>query len=102
MGLEKKIRLRRTARPTFRVLRSMRRLRGTALDPFGYAKVRRTERALVDEYLDSMDQALQALIPTTQQAVAAIAGLPDMVRGYEDIKLENVQRFRDEVRALGF
>jgi hypothetical protein len=31
-----------------------------------------------------------------------LAGLPDVIRGYEEIKLRNVQRFRDEVRALGF
>jgi hypothetical protein len=31
-----------------------------------------------------------------------LAELPDLIRGYEDIKLHNVQRFRDEVRALGF
>jgi indolepyruvate ferredoxin oxidoreductase len=34
--------------------------------------------------------------------VAELAGLPDLVRGYEDIKLEGVARFREraaEVRA---
>ena len=30
-----------------------------------------------------------------------IARLPDLVRGYEDVKLRNVQRFREEARALG-
>jgi indolepyruvate ferredoxin oxidoreductase len=95
IGLDHKVKLRRTARPTFKALRSMRRLRGKAIDPFGYAKVRRVERALVDEYAGIVDQAMQALTPDTQEAVAAIAGLPDMIRGYEDIKLENVSRFRE-------
>jgi hypothetical protein len=31
-----------------------------------------------------------------------LATLPDLIRGYESIKLGNVQRFRDAVRALGF
>jgi len=31
-----------------------------------------------------------------------LANLPDVIRGYEDIKLRNVQKFRAEVRALGF
>jgi len=31
-----------------------------------------------------------------------LARLPDLIRGYEDIKLANVRRFREEVRALGF
>jgi hypothetical protein len=29
-----------------------------------------------------------------------MANLPDVIRGYEDIKLGNVRRYRDEVRAL--
>jgi len=31
-----------------------------------------------------------------------LANLPDLIRGYEEIKLANVRRFREEVRALGF
>ena len=43
-------------RPGYRTLRAMRRLRGTRLDPFGVAEVRRVERELVAEY--------RSLIPT--------------------------------------
>jgi hypothetical protein len=32
----------------------------------------------------------------------ARATLPDVTRGYEDIKLRNVERFRDAVHTLGF
>jgi indolepyruvate ferredoxin oxidoreductase len=32
--------------------------------------------------------------------VAQIADLPDVVRGYEDIKLANVTRFREEAARL--
>jgi hypothetical protein len=31
-----------------------------------------------------------------------LATLPDLIRGYEDIKLANVARFRAEVKTLGF
>ena len=31
-----------------------------------------------------------------------LAALPDVIRGYEDIKLANVTKFRDEVKKLGF
>ena len=47
-------------------------------------------------------EALVGLSPESYERAVKVASLPDMIRGYEDIKLRNVQRFRDEVRALGF
>jgi indolepyruvate ferredoxin oxidoreductase len=79
----------------------MRRLRGTVLDPFGYARVRRVERELVDEYGAMVERALHGLGPESHERAVRIASLPDIVRGYEDVKLRNVRRFRDEARALG-
>jgi indolepyruvate ferredoxin oxidoreductase len=75
------------------MLRAGRRLRGTALDPFGRAEVRRVERALPGEYL-----SLVAAAPA--EAAVAVAELADVVRGYEDIKLANVERFRDEADRI--
>jgi indolepyruvate ferredoxin oxidoreductase len=100
MGLKHKIKLRRTAVPTFRALRAMKGLRGTRLDPFGRADVRRVERALPGEYRELMARALERLTPVTHGVVAEIAELPDVVRGYEEIKLRNVERFRDQAATL--
>ncbi len=99
LGVRRKIRLRRTAEPAFRVLRAARKLRGTPLDVFGYAHVRRVERELVAEYQSAVRRALGHLRPGTVDAVVAIAELADVVRGYEDIKLANVARFREQVAA---
>jgi indolepyruvate ferredoxin oxidoreductase len=99
LGMKRKIRLRRSAGPVFRVLRAARFVRGTPFDVFGYAHVRRVERALITEYRDLMRDALARLTPETAAAVAAIAALPDVVRGYEDIKLAGVARFRDRART---
>ncbi|MEO3868519.1 indolepyruvate ferredoxin oxidoreductase family protein [Nonomuraea sp. B12E4] len=95
MGLKRKIRLRRSAGIVFRGLRAARVLRGTAFDVFGRAHVRRVERELVTEYRDLMRAALDRLTPDTSGAVAEIAGLPDLIRGYEDIKLARVADFRE-------
>ena len=100
MGLERKLRLRRTARPAFTALRAMRRLRGTRLDPFGVAEVRRVERELIGEYRALVGRALERLTPQTHSIVAEIAGLPDLVRGYEEIKLRGVARYRAEAARL--
>jgi indolepyruvate ferredoxin oxidoreductase len=94
MGLKHKIKLRRTALPAFRALRAMKGLRGTRLDLFGLPRVRRVERALPGEYRELVSRSLDRLTPMTHGMVAEIAELPDVVRGYEDIKLANVEKFR--------
>jgi indolepyruvate ferredoxin oxidoreductase len=97
--MSRKIRLRRSAGPVFRALRAARRLRGSALDPFGHAAVRRIERALVPEYQALVREALEHLRPDTAEAVAELAALPDMIRGYEEIKLRSVSAFREKAAA---
>jgi indolepyruvate ferredoxin oxidoreductase len=100
LGVKRKLRLRRTAMPLFRVLRRGRRLRGTALDPFGHTRVRRLERALIGEYRELVRSAVDGLRPSTAAIVMQIAQLPDMVRGYEQIKLANAERMRARAREL--
>ncbi|HSK57923.1 MAG TPA: DUF6537 domain-containing protein, partial [Actinomycetospora sp.] len=97
MGMQRKITLGRWFRPGYRTLRAMRRLRGTRLDPFGVAEVRRVERELVAEYVDLVPTLLA--LDDVDRAVE-IAGLPDMVRGYEQIKLDNVARYRARLAEL--
>src|SRR6185436_278511 len=50
MGLSHKISIPSWAGPAVRLLAKGKRLRGTPLDPFGYAEVRRIERQLPGEY----------------------------------------------------
>jgi indolepyruvate ferredoxin oxidoreductase len=102
LGWKRKIRLGAWFDGAFRVLARMKGLRGTALDPFGRAAVRRVERALIGEYRALVEKAMAGLSPENYERAVKLAGLPDLVRGYEDVKLASVERFRDEVRALGF
>jgi len=81
-------------------LRSLCRLRGTPLDPFGRTEVRKVERALIGEYRDLVLRSLETLSPSNHDSAVQIAGLPDLVRGYESIKLRNVARFRERAAAL--
>ena len=94
LGLKRKLRLGSSARPLLASLRAGRRLRGTALDPFGRTAIRRLERDLIDEHGTLVRSALRWLTPATQDEVAALAALPDLIRGYEEIKLANVERYR--------
>jgi indolepyruvate ferredoxin oxidoreductase len=101
MGLKHKLRIPSwMMRPGFRVLRSLKGLRGKPFDLFGYAEVRRVERKLIGEYEGLVEHALVHLDPATHGTVAEIAGLPDVIRGYEHIKLANVERFRAEAERL--
>ncbi|MGM1064997.1 indolepyruvate ferredoxin oxidoreductase family protein [Saccharothrix sp. Mg75] len=100
LGMKRKIALGPWVRPVFRALRAMRRLRGTAFDPFGVARVRRVERALVEEYRDAVRSALDHLDAGTLPVAVALAGLPDEVRGYEHVKLASVERYRTRLAEL--
>src|SRR4051794_3126649 len=100
LGMKRKLKLGRWFVPAFRALRAMRRLRGTPLDLFGLPPVRRVERALIGEYRALVARSLEQLRPETHGVVATIADLPDMVRGYEEIKLRNVERFCTEAERL--
>jgi indolepyruvate ferredoxin oxidoreductase len=47
-----------------------------------------------------MTQALTRLDAENRDLVARIAALPDLIRGYEQVKLGNLERYRAELSAL--
>jgi indolepyruvate ferredoxin oxidoreductase len=100
LGLKRKLKLGRWFLPAFRLLYRMRRLRGTKLDLFGYAKVRRVERELIAEYESLVDEALSLLTPENHDTALELLELPDVIRGYEEIKLRNVVLFRKRADAI--
>ncbi len=99
MGLERKLKLGPWFDPAFRSLRRMRRLRGTRLDPFGRAGVRRVERELIGEYEELVGETLALVGPDTHATAVELLELPDVIRGYEEIKLRNVALYRKRVEA---
>ncbi|MGW1848084.1 indolepyruvate ferredoxin oxidoreductase family protein [Streptomyces sp. NPDC001966] len=94
LGMTRKIELGPWFKPAFQALAAMRRLRGTCLDPFGAARVRRTERALVVEYEATITEVCRNLDEGSHGLAIEIASLPDIVRGYEEIKMASVARYR--------
>jgi len=100
LGREGKVRVGSWFTPAFSVLRSGRRLRGTPLDPFGGQASRREERHLIAWYRDLLAQALPELRPLTAETVTAIAELPDMIRGYEQIKAGNAVKAQQRAVEL--
>ena len=100
LGMKKKISLGAWFRPVFVVLYALRRLRGTPFDLFGLARVRRVERRLLAEYEDVVRDLAGRLDSDNHAVAVEIAGLPDMVRGYEDIKERNVERYEARLAEL--
>ena len=68
-------------------------LRGTRLDIFGYAKVRKLERMMRDRYIEVISQSLNFLTDTNFNEILSLAQSPDSVRGFEEIKLKKAEAF---------
>jgi indolepyruvate ferredoxin oxidoreductase len=83
-----------------RLLARMRRLRGTGLDPFGRTAERRTERALVDEYEQTVKGLLGQLDIANLPVAVQLARLPEKIRGFGHVKERNLEQARAEREAL--
>jgi indolepyruvate ferredoxin oxidoreductase len=99
LGMRNKVALGGWFDPALRALRALRIVRGTPLDLFGYTEIRRIERSLVGEYQRLVQTSLPHLAAIPED-VFATCELPDLVRGYEGVKLRNVAAFRE--RADGY
>jgi indolepyruvate ferredoxin oxidoreductase len=100
LGMKRKIALGPWFVPAFQVLRAMRGLRGTSMDPFGRTRVRILERALIEEYLGLVDHLIGRLSPATAALAVRLAELPDGVRGYEDVKMRTVESYHQVMAEL--
>lgn len=100
LGLHNKISVSTRWRPIFAILRRGKRLRGTHLDPFSHNPLRRIERSLPGEYNDAIDMTLPNISVSNLDAAVDLANLADVVRGFEDLKLRNVEIFRSRLTQL--
>jgi indolepyruvate ferredoxin oxidoreductase len=62
--------------------------------------VRRVERELIREYDEMIGEALARLTPDSHATALELLELPDVIRGYEEIKLRNVALFRKRAQPL--
>lgn len=94
LGRKTKLQLGPWFRVPLRWLARLKMLRGTPFDPFGYAGLRREERALIAWYRDLVDAVLPHVTPDNLPLAVEIAALPDHIRGYENIKMEKIREVR--------
>ncbi len=87
-------------RSAFGFLAKLKGLRGGPLDLFGRSEERRTERALIQEYRDCIDELLAGLNITNHALAAEIARIPEEIRGYGHVKERHLKAARTKWAAL--
>jgi indolepyruvate ferredoxin oxidoreductase len=78
----------------FRVLSTLRGLRGTPFDIFGRTAERKTERALIGEYRASIEQVLATLGADNLPLAIEIARIPEQIKGFGHVKERNLAAAR--------
>lgn len=100
LGVKNKIRFPEWTSPLFRLLAAGKVIRGTVIDPFGHTKTRRAERRLRDEYERIIREICNQPAKFGSSRAVRIASLPDMVRGYEGIKMARIETYDRELATL--
>lgn len=102
LGLNRKIGLGPRMRPVLGALAKAKRLRGTRLDVFGYAEVRKLERELVRTYREEILRQARQLRTREQVAqLAELAGAADGVRGFEQKKIDSAKELLGKLARGG-
>jgi indolepyruvate ferredoxin oxidoreductase len=84
----------------FRLLASLKRLRGTRLDVFGYSEERQMERRLIGEYQATIDSVLSTLDQNNHATAVQIAAVPETMRGFGHVKEKNVTAAKEREASL--
>ncbi len=88
------------ALPLFRALRHGKRLRGTALDLFGWQADRRAERQMIADYEADLARVLDGLRASQIADAVALARLPLDVRGFGPVKAASAKEGAARRQAL--
>ena len=99
-GRPRKIAFGSWIRPLFSGLAKARFLRGTGLDPFGYAAERREERALISQFETIIRDISEKLAEKDPAAVKRILELPLEIKGFGPVKQKSIAAYRNELRRL--
>ena len=102
LGMDSKLKLGAGFRPVLKLTSKGRFLRGTKLDPFGRAHVRVVERELIASHTALVEKLTASLSADNYVNAATVASSSELIRGFEDVKLRNVEKYKETLAALGF
>jgi indolepyruvate ferredoxin oxidoreductase len=86
--------------PAFRILAKLKRLRGTALDVFGYTEERKTERRLIVDYEATIAELLEHLDGENRKLAVEIASVPEHIRGFGHVKRRHLDEAKKKEAGL--
>jgi indolepyruvate ferredoxin oxidoreductase len=78
----------------FKLLAKLKGLRGTPLDILGRTEERKTERALIGEYIQQLETTLPGLNAQTHAHAVDVARVPENIKGFGHVKERNIQAAR--------
>jgi len=84
----------------FKLLAKLKGLRGTALDILGHTEERKTERALIGEYIQQVEATLPGLNALNHAHAVDVARVPENIKGFGHVKERNIQTARSLWAAL--
>jgi indolepyruvate ferredoxin oxidoreductase len=79
----------------FKLLAKLKGLRGTGLDILGRTEERKTERALIGEYMQQIEATLPGLNTQTHAHAVDVARVPENIKGFGHVKERNIQAARN-------
>ncbi len=88
------------ALPAIKTLRHMKFLRGTAFDVFGKTEERKMERALIEDYKQSIESILPKLTVSNHVQAVQFARLPEHIRGFGHVKEKHVAKVKTQWAEL--
>jgi indolepyruvate ferredoxin oxidoreductase len=75
----------------FKALSKLKFLRGTSLDLFGRTEERQTERALIQEYKDTVQELLVSLNAQNHSMAVNVAKVPEQIKGFGHVKERHIE-----------
>ena len=84
----------------FRILASLKGLRGTLLDPFGYSADRRMERRLIEDYRTLIGGIVKRLDRNNLSAAVELAHAAAEIRGYGPVKEASITEYEATLKTL--
>ena len=75
----------------FRLLASLKRVRGTRFDLFGYTAERKMERQLIVQYEAALSEIAARLSPENYAIAVELARQPESIRGFGHVKEKSIE-----------